>query len=111
MLFYLYLITTAFHFQNGWSLVGISSDYKLALHQVAQTHHYSDPWKFVHVYQFPANVTRHAVVSIVDWTSVSYFNEQHLDWYVIDIEKMTYLFRKMNVTYSEIDYRQVHDEL
>ena len=98
MWFYLYLITTSFHYQNGLSLIGLSTNYAKDHMRVCQTYEYSDQLKYIIIYQFPENMIVHPILDIV--TNNSY--DKNVEWYNVDIDEIEFNLHKFGITFNEI---------
>jgi len=102
MWFYLYLITTSYHFQYGLSLIGLSSNYEKDYSWVCQNYQYSDPMKFVIIYQFPEKMSHYPILEIVTNNTYS----KYVDWYKVDIDEIEKSFHKFGITFKEITIKE-----
>jgi hypothetical protein len=114
MWFYLYLISTAYHFQKGWSLVGLTSNVQSEYTHLCKKVEFPDPWKIVTVYQFPKEMIRYPILTLVTQYQPNYIeNSTSLHWYGLNLDRVEFTFELMNITYYEVNLnaKKVHDEL
>lgn len=81
MWFYLYLLTTSFHFQHGWTLVNTTMNIDEEHTILTQRVSFHDPWKYAVVYRIPFD--RHLVSAVVAGRK-KYTDETLLEWYQVD---------------------------
>lgn len=114
MWFYLYLISTSFQLQNGWSVVGVTTDVKSEYTLLCEKAQFPDPWKIVTVYQFPPQMVRYPILTLATQNQPNYIdNTTSIHWYGLNLDRIEYTFRHMNITYHEMGARikKVRDEL
>ena len=104
MLFYLYLLTTSFHFQNGMSLIGLTTDIdKEYNYFVTKYQDTVDPWKFVAVYnstELPIDV-----YEILTENQNYFIDKYNLRWFNIsEYNNIDHLFYEIEISFTEIPY-------
>ena len=80
MWFYLYLITTAIHFQHGWTIINITQDMNQTEAYYNDTYPNKHGWTITNAYQFDMNYI--SILYMVTKAKSSYQdNETMLEWY------------------------------
>ena len=106
--------------------MGLTDNYQHEFTYIRSSYHYSDPWKFLAVYQFPrmnrsTEFPRINQSMVEQLTNESYY-EHGLEWYRIDVAQIESMLRYEAIPFQEISYEQlvldtktkairVHDEL
>ena len=106
MWFYLYLITTSFHFQYRWSVLCLATDLHRGFYEMNEMYQHEDPWKVVSAYHVtqPEDITAWDIL-VKDRPMM--MDEFDMEWHHIDAMEVEALFQEHNITYSEIPYSHI----
>ena len=99
MWFYLYLLTTSFHFQHGWTLVNTTMNVVEEHTLLTQRMEFHDPWKFVAVYRM--NFDQHLLSTIL--AGRKKYIDESLEWYNIDIQDVEDRLKMVLGSYERYD--------
>jgi len=111
MWFYLYLLSTSFYFQHGWTMFGYVNRPSFNLSTVPVTYNYTEPLKYVSVYQMFPDTPKQVVC---DWIKRHYrieYDDYGVEWVRMGPNDYEQVFRNLSISYIDIIHKRVHDEL
>ena len=111
MWFYFYLLSTSFYFQQGWTMYGFTNKPSFNLSEVPIQHNYSEPLKYVGVYQMLPDTPKQAVYNWIQLYYRTEIDDYGVEWVRMVPEEYEQVFTNLSISYIDIIHTKIHDEL